>query len=70
MTTSKPSFPKDRGMPSGDIWTTAHDNGLLIVKLDNSATSSSGGCASADGSIGGVLVLALSQLWRRRRASR
>ncbi len=69
MTTSKPSFPKDRGMTSGDVWTTAHDNGLLIVKLSSNATASSGGgCASADASVGGLLILALAQLWRRRRA--
>jgi hypothetical protein len=31
--TSKPSFPKDRGMPSGDIWTTAQDNGFMVIHL-------------------------------------
>jgi MYXO-CTERM domain-containing protein len=68
MTTSKPSFPKDRGMTSGEVWTTAHDNGLLIVKVDSNATASGGGgCASADASMGGLLVLALAHLWRRRR---
>src|SRR5439155_15285843 len=71
MSASKPSFPKDRGMTSGDVWTTAHDNGFMVVKLDANATASSGGgCASADVSIGGLLVIALAQLWRRRRASR
>ena len=31
--TSKPSFPKDRGMSSGDIWTTSQDNGFMVVKF-------------------------------------
>jgi hypothetical protein len=72
MATSKPSFPKDRGMTSGDVWMTAHDNGFIVVKLDSSATASGGGggCASADASLGGLLVLALRQLWRRRRRVR
>jgi uncharacterized protein (TIGR03382 family) len=31
--TSKPSFPKDRGMDSGDVWTTAQDNGFMVIRL-------------------------------------
>jgi len=69
MATSKPSFPKDRGATTGDVWMTAHDNGLVVVKLDKNATASTGGgCASTDASIGGLLVLGLAQLWRRRKA--
>jgi len=66
--TSKPSFPKDRGMTSGDVWTTAHDNGFMVVKLAPGATAGTGGCASADASLGALLVLGIGQLlWRRRR---
>ena len=51
MATSKPSFPKDRGASTGDVWMTAHDNGLVVVKLDKNATASTGGgCASTDAS--------------------
>jgi hypothetical protein len=68
MSASKPSFPKDRGMTTGDVWTTAHDNGFMVVKLAANATASGGGgCASADASIGGLLAFALARLWRRRR---
>jgi hypothetical protein len=35
-TTAKPSFPKDRGMTSGDLWVTAQDNGFLVLRLDPS----------------------------------
>ena len=31
--TSKPSFPKDRGMTTGDVWTTAQDNGFMVIRL-------------------------------------
>jgi uncharacterized protein (TIGR03382 family) len=31
--TSKPSFPKDRGMTSGDVWTTSQDNGFMVIRL-------------------------------------
>ncbi len=31
--TSKPSFPKDRGMTTGDVWTTSQDNGFMVVRL-------------------------------------
>jgi len=71
MSASKPSFPKDRAATTGDIWTTSHDNGFMVVKLASNATASSGGgCASADASIGGLLVLGLAQLWRRRKQRR
>jgi hypothetical protein len=69
MAASKPSFPKDRGMTTGDIWTTSHDNGFMVVKLDPNATASNGsGCASADASIAGLLVFGLAQLRRRRKS--
>jgi hypothetical protein len=66
--TAIPSFPKDRGMTSGDIWATSQDNGFLVVKLDPNATSTGGGCASVDASIGGLLVFGLAQFLRRRRS--
>jgi uncharacterized protein (TIGR03382 family) len=31
--TSKPSFPKDRGMDAGDVWTTSQDNGFMVIRL-------------------------------------
>jgi uncharacterized protein (TIGR03382 family) len=31
--TSKPSFPKDRGADAGDVWTTAQDNGFMVIRL-------------------------------------
>ena len=69
--TSKPSFPKDRGDPSGDVWTTAQDNGFMVVKLDPKATESlGGGCASVDASLGGLLVFGLAEMVRRRRSRR
>lgn len=67
--TSKPSFPKDRGMSSGDIWTTSQDNGFMVVKLDSSLTNH-GGCASADASMGGLILLAIGEMVRRRRSRR
>ena len=67
--TSKPSFPKDRGMSSGDIWTTSQDNGFMVVKLDSSLTDH-GGCASADASLGGFILLGLGEILRRRRSRR
>jgi hypothetical protein len=67
--TSKPSFPKDRGMTSGDLWTTSQDNGFMVVKLAPNATSvPGGGCASVDASLGGLLAFGLARLWRRRRS--
>ncbi len=69
--TSKPSFPKDRGMTTGDLWTTSQDNGFMVVKIDPHATASSGGgCASADASLGGLIVFALVEVLRRRRSRR
>ena len=68
--TSKPSFPKDRGMTSGDIWITSQDNGFMVVKLDPKATSLGGGCASVDASLGGLLVFGVVEMLRRRRARR
>ena len=64
MATSKPNFPKNRGASSGDIWTTYHDNGFVVVHLQQS----SGGCASADASIGGLLLFGLAQMLRRRQS--
>ena len=59
----------DRGMTTGDLWTTSQDNGFMVVKLDANARATSGsGCASADGSLGGMLVLAVMEILRRRRA--
>lgn len=67
--TAIPSFPKSRGMTSGDIWATSQDNGFLVVKLAPNATASvGGGCASVDASLGGLLVFGLVEMLRRRRA--
>jgi hypothetical protein len=69
--TSKPSFPKDRGTTSGDLWTTSQDNGFMVVKLAPNATASiGGGCASVDASLGGLVVFGLVEMLRRRRALR
>ena len=69
--TSKPSFPKDRGVSTGDVWTTAQDNGFMVVKLDPNATKDiGGGCASADASVGGLLVFGIVEMLRRRRLRR
>jgi len=70
--TAIPSFPKDRGATSGDIWATSQDNGLLVVKLDSNATAEvgGGGCASADLSLGGLLMVGLMEMTRRRRLRR
>jgi hypothetical protein len=65
--TSKPSFPKDRGMTSGDLWTTSQDNGFMVVHLDSSVTGGGGGCATVDASLGGLLVFGLVEMLRRRR---
>jgi hypothetical protein len=54
-------------MTTGDVWTTSHDNGFMVVKLASNATASTGGCASADASIGGLLLFGLVKLGRRRR---
>jgi len=68
--TSKVSFPKDRGATSGDVWTTAQDNGFMVVALSSNATASSGGCASADASVAGLMVFGVVELLRRRRSKR
>ena len=68
--TSKASFPKDRGMTSGDVWITSQDNGFMVVKLASNATASSGGCASVDASVAGLLVFGLVEALRRRRVRR
>ena len=60
---SKPSFPKDRGDTSGDIWTTSQDNGFEVVHFTQPSGSS--GCATGGESLGGVAVL-LAGLWRRK----
>ncbi len=36
--TSQPSFPKDRGADAGDIWTTAQDNGFMVISLYSKVT--------------------------------
>ncbi|HTO97730.1 MAG TPA: hypothetical protein VMK66_11850 [Myxococcales bacterium] len=67
--TSKASFPKDRGMTTGDVWITSQDNGFMVVKLDPNATAAiGGGCASVDASVGALLVFGLVQVIRRRKA--
>jgi len=38
--TSKPSFPKDRGMDAGDVWTTSQDNGFMVVSVSSKVTVS------------------------------
>jgi uncharacterized protein (TIGR03382 family) len=38
--TSKPSFPKDRGMDAGDVWTTSQDNGFMVIRLFSTVTVS------------------------------
>ncbi len=63
-TTSRPSFPKDRGMSSGDIWFSSQDNGFQIVKLH----TNSGGCSATGGSLAPFFALALiPMLFHRRR---
>ncbi len=66
--TSKFSWPKDRGMTSGDVWITGQDNGFMVVKLAATAGGDSGGCASADASIGALMIFGVLQLVRRWRA--
>jgi len=69
--TSKPSFPKDRGMTTGDLWTTFQDNGFAVVKISPNATADiGGGCASVDASLGGLLVFGVVEMLRRRKARR
>ncbi len=52
--TSKPSFPKDRGDTSGDIWTTTQDNGFMVISLFSEVSVSP---ASASVKLGGTTAL-------------
>jgi hypothetical protein len=61
---AKPSFPKDRGASSGDIWATFQDNGFTVIHLDQGG---GGGCASMGGFDASVLLGLLALLRRRRR---
>jgi MYXO-CTERM domain-containing protein len=60
---AKPSFPKDRGMASGDIWATFQDNGFTVIRLDRGGGS--GGCST--GGAGAVALVGLGVLLLRRR---
>ena len=65
--TAAPLLPQHLLATSGDVWTTSQDNGFMVVKLDSNATASvGGGCASADASLGALLVFGLVELLRRR----
>ena len=70
---SKPSFPKDRGMTNGDIWTTFQDNGFAALRLYTPPAADNSGC-SATGtssvSLLGLLLVAGMLVSRRRPASR
>jgi hypothetical protein len=48
--TSLISFPKDRGDSSGDIWTTAQDNGFMVISLYSLVTVSPKTAAITTGS--------------------
>jgi uncharacterized protein (TIGR03382 family) len=63
---AKPSFPKDRGMSSGDIWATFQDNGFMVIRLDRG----DGGCSTGGGSFGALVALGAVVLLRRRKAHR
>jgi len=67
---SKPSFPKDRGLTSGDIWVTTMDNGFQVLHLQQSGGSH--GCSSTSGSFAALSALGLlgMVLLRRRGARR
>ena len=65
---AKPSFPKDRGMTSGDVWFTTQDNGFQVAKLSVNLRTH-GGCSSIDGLGATALLGLLTFLRRRRRAS-
>ena len=62
---AKPSFPKDRGMTSGDVWFTTQDNGFQVAKLSVNLRNH-GGCGSVDG-FGVTALLGLLTFLRRRR---
>jgi hypothetical protein len=58
---SKPSFPKDRGDTSGDLWTTSQDNGFEVIKLytavtvsPKTASISSGGSTTLSATVEGI----------------
>jgi uncharacterized protein (TIGR03382 family) len=63
---AKPSFPKDRGMPSGDIWATFQDNGFTVIHLDRGSS----GCGTGGAGPGALLGLGVLALLRRRRKAR
>lgn len=58
------------------IWFTSQDNGFQVVKFTNGVGNNTtlakpgGGCSSAGGSFGALLVLGLVPLLRRRRSKR
>ena len=58
---SKPSFPKDRGETSGDLWTTTQDNGFQVIHLFTGVTVSptaasiqTGGSATFTATVTGI----------------
>ena len=65
---AKPSFPKDRGMTSGDVWFTTQDNGFQVAKVNVNLRSGSG-CSSVGGA-GAAALLGLLAFLRKRRAAR
>jgi len=60
---SKPSFPKDRGMSSGDVWVTTQDNGFMVLRLNQGG---GGGCSSAGLPSGLLAAFAATALLRRK----
>ena len=64
---AKPSFPKDRGQTSGDVWATFQDNGFTVIHLEQ--VTKGGGCSTGGGSLGALLMLGALALLRRRRGS-
>jgi hypothetical protein len=58
---SKPSFPRDRGDTTGDLWTTSQDNGFQVIKLytavtvsPKTASISSGGSTTLSADVAGI----------------
>ncbi len=58
---SKPSFPKDRGDTSGDLWTTTQDNGFQVIHLytgvtvtPSTASMQTGGTAPFTAAVTGI----------------